>query len=316
MKRQPQLLPSLLLVAFVVLPATNTRACSSCGDTVHSDWESQGLTLETGLRLDLRYDFLNQTQIRSGTGTAHWPAGHEQELYTRNSYINVGLDYSVTPDWGVNLRVPYIDRDHSTWGTDGTDGGTSHGRQIGDIKLVGRYQGLLSEHNLGLQLGVKLPTGNTTETFRSGDIAGQPLDRGLQAGTGTTDVIAGVFYFGELSNKWSYFAAVNAQLPLNSHDHYRPGASVDLNAGVRYTGFKSFTPQIQVTPRVSAKDRLNEENDPDTGGTTVYVSPGVTVPITKNIKTYGFVQLPVYQNLNGYRLVPRWILSFGTRFEF
>lgn len=163
---------------------------------------------------------------------------------------------------------------------------------------------------------MKLPTGSSTETFRGGANAGQPLDRGLQVGTGTTDLIGGVFYFGDLKNNWSYFSAVTAQLPLNSHDHYRPGTSVDLNFGLRYTGFKSFTPQIQVSPRLSAKDRPGKAAGPDTGGTTVYVSPGVTVPITKNIKTYGFVQLPVYQNLNGYQLAPRWILSVGTRFEF
>jgi len=51
--------------------------------------------------------------------------------------------------------------------------------------------------NLGVQLGVKLPTGHygTAVNFNSGPNVGTPLDASLQAGTGSTDLIVGAYYY-------------------------------------------------------------------------------------------------------------------------
>lgn len=50
----------------------------------------------------------------------------------------------------------------------------SRNSSLGDVKFILSYQGLLPTHNLGVQLGLKLPTS-------------------LQAGTGSTDLIAGAY---------------------------------------------------------------------------------------------------------------------------
>ena len=42
-------------------------ACSACGCTLNSDWASQGLAASGGWRFDLRDDYFDQTQLRSGT---------------------------------------------------------------------------------------------------------------------------------------------------------------------------------------------------------------------------------------------------------
>ncbi|NVN92521.1 MAG: hypothetical protein HXX11_18255 [Desulfuromonadales bacterium] len=119
--------------------------------------------------MELRYDYLNQDQLRSGTGTIS-PATASQimtsagpqevEKYTENHYTTLGIDYSPNQDWGVTLQVPYIIRSHSTLGTasDGTtpgDGGGqygSHTSSLGDMKVIGRYQGFTKNHNFGVLL--------------------------------------------------------------------------------------------------------------------------------------------------------------------
>jgi len=40
------------------------------------------------------------------------------------------------------------------------------------------------------------------------------------------------------------------------------------------------------------------------------------VPVSKRASLYGFVQLPIYQNVNGVQLVPRYTASVGARFAF
>jgi hypothetical protein len=285
-----------------------------------SDWESQGLSSGTGLRFDLRYDSLNQNQVRSGTGVVGaWPVtGHEQELFTKNQYLTAGIDYSASPNWGLNLQLPYVDRSHATNGMafDGTDAGTSHTKSLGDVKLIARYMGLRAEGNTGLQLGLKLPTGSHTQTFSGGAIAGDPLDRGLQPGSGTTDAILGVFHFASLSQNWDYFGQATAQLPLNSSDGFKPGNALNVNAGFRYLGLDAIVPQIQVNARVSAKDSGVNASPDDSGGKTIYLSPGLSFAVGEKTKVYGFVQVPIYQNLNGYQLAPKTTFSLGTRFEF
>jgi hypothetical protein len=182
--------------------------------------------------------------------------------------------------------------------------------------VIGRYAGLSDEKNVGVQLGLKLPTGSYKKTFSGGAISGDPLDRGLQPGTGTTDVIVGAFRFAPVSQNWDYFAQAMAQLPLNSRDHYRPGNALNVNFGFRYMNFGGVFPQLQINGRVSAKDSGANATPDDSGGRTIYLSPGATVAITEKIKAYGFIQLPIYQNLNGYQLAPKYTVSVGTRFEF
>jgi hypothetical protein len=311
---------NFLLALMAAFPSSAVFACASCGCSLSSDWGSQGLSSGPGLRVDLRYDYLNQNQVRKGTSkVGTWPvAGHEQELFTRNRYLTAGIDYSWSDDWGVTVQLPHIDRAHGTNGLafDGTDAGTSHTRSIGDIKVVGRYMGLADEHNFGVQVGLKLPTGSHTRNFSGGAIAGVPLDRGLQPGSGTTDAILGAFKFGSLSQNWDYFVQATAQLPLKSRDDYKPGKSLNVDLGVRYMGLESVVPQIQVNARAVGKDSGANASPDDSGGRTVYLSPGVTFAVTDKVKIYGFVQLPIYQKLNGYQLAPKYTVSIGTSMQF
>ncbi|MFC5519895.1 hypothetical protein [Polaromonas jejuensis] len=316
MKKQTQ----CLLAFLAVLPSTAVFACASDGCSLSSDVDVEWLSSSNGFRFDLRYDYLNQNQIRSGTGTpAVFPVdGHEQELYTKSQTVTAGFDYRWNAYWSVNVQVPYLDRAHGTNGFafDGTDAGTSHTKSIGDIKVIGSYMGLSDEHNLGVQFGLKLPTGSYTQNFDGGPIAGQPLDRGLQPGTGTTDAIVGAFRFSPLSQNWNYFTQAIVQIPLNSRADYKPGKALNLNAGLRYLGFDKVVPQVQLNVKFLGKDSGANAAPDDSGGTTVYLSPGFTAPLTEKVKVYGSVQLPIYRKLNGFQLAAKYIFSVGTRVEF
>ena len=297
------------------LSLNQAMACASCGCSLSTDWQGQGITSSQGLHLDLRYDLVNQNQMRSGTGTAATSSATEQELYTRNHYTTVGIDYNWSETWGIQLQLPVIDREHATNGADGSTWSASHTQSLGDIKVVMRYASLENDI-LGLQFGLKLPTGSFTQTFSEGDAAGTQLDRGLQPGSGSTDAILGVYKSGSLSQNWDYFSQAMVQLPLNSRDDYKPGNALNLNLGFRYMGLESVMPQVQLNARVSAKDTGSQATPDDSGGQTLYLSPGLSVPVSNKLKLYGFVQLPVYQNLNGYQLAPKYTASVGMQLAF
>jgi len=315
---------------------TAVFACASCGCTLSSDWQSQGFTTQTGWSLDLRYDYLNQDQLRRGTGTISGSAAaaivnngdnQEVEKYTRNRYYTVGIDYSGSRDWGINLQVPYIERDHSTLGTNsdgytpGPDGGQYDSRtsSLGDIKLIGRYQGFSPQRNFGLLLGAKLPTGSHTQTGTSSDPGNPgpvPIDRGLQPGSGTTDVIVGAYYFSDLSQDWSYFVQSTYQSAVDRADQYRPGDGFNVNLGLRYLGFDRVRPQLQLNGRHVEPDAGANADTVSTGGTLLYLSPGIVVPVDKQTSVYAFFQMPVYQDVKGVQLAPRYTVSLGVHRAF
>jgi hypothetical protein len=344
--KQVKLVRALLhsVAAFIVVASTvllspgDARACASCGCTLNSDWENEQLSCTPGLKMDLRWDFIDQDQLRSGTKTINpvtasqlpdpQTGGTEEvEKYTVNNYFTLGIDYSTGSDWGVNVQLPWINRNHSTLGTasdgytPGPGGGqyNSHTSSIGDIKVLGRYQGLSPRHNIGILFGLKLPTGSYTDTGISTDPTAPgavPIDRGLQPGTGTTDAILGAYYTDGLSLNVSYFTQALYQKALDSREQYKPGEALNLTVGLLYSGFSNFSPLLQLNYRYIVHDEGDNADEVNTGGTLLYISPGITVAVTKQTSLYGFIQVPVYSDLTGVQLAPHYIASLGVHYSF
>jgi len=206
-------MPRLLLGAVIGalgLASPAAFACSSCGCTLSSDWDSQGFATQSGFRIDLRYDYIDQSQLRSGTDAVDHaeiplPQDREIEDSTINRYTTLGLDYSPNADWGVNAQVPYTNRSHTTFAEGETTLSSSNSSSIADVRVLARYQGFSPQHDTGIQFGLKLPTGSHDVRFATGTEAGNPLDRGLQPGSGTTDLLLGAYTFGTLSQNFDWF---------------------------------------------------------------------------------------------------------------
>ncbi len=219
--------------------------------------------------------------MRTGTGAVDrskfvFPQEREIEQGTINRYTTLGLDYSPNADWGINLQLPYIDRTHQTIAEGDTAVSSSRSSGIGDVRVLAHYQGFSPQHDVGIEFGLKLPTGRHDESFASGPQAGQPLDRGLQLGSGTTDLLLGVYKFGAINQDFDWFAQGIAQIALDSRDDYRTGASLNLNAGLRYMANPAFTPQLQINARVSRRDTGIEADVDNSGGALIDLSPGIT----------------------------------------
>jgi hypothetical protein len=307
--------------ALAILASRDADACSSCGCTLNSEWSSQGFGGAQGWRLDFRYDYFNQDQLRSGTGTVdrgglEIPNEREIQQKTVNHNYTALLDWGIDPDWGLNIQLPYFDRFHSTIAEGDTDISTSHSKSIGDIRVVGRYQGLSPDKSIGLQFGLKLPTGSINVKFNDGPQAGEPLDRGLQPGTGTTDLLLGGYTFGALSRDWDYFAEGLLQAPLNYRDEFKPGTGFNLSAGLRYMSLEHIVPQVQINMRTEGREKGANADIENSGATLVYLSPGISGHVAPGLLAYAFLQVPIYQRVNGFQLEPRYSVSAGLSYAF
>ncbi|HUO44696.1 MAG TPA: transporter [Burkholderiales bacterium] len=339
-----------LLLSATPLPAL---ACATCGCSLSSD-AAMGYSAAPGWRITAEYDYIDQSQLHSGTHSispsqvaAINDAGGDQEVEdnTTNRYFTVGISYAPNADWNFKLLVPYVDRSHTTYGSspnpltpDEISG--ANVSSLGDMKFIVSYQGFLPTHNFGVQLGVKLPTGNyggpnaddtgtvghNPVAFNSGPNAlnASPdnlLDTSLQAGTGSTDIIVGAYYYRAISQNfdafinWQYQSAVSEKLDQAGAD-FRPGDQSTVSFGVRYESDPELVPQLQVNLTRKSPDEGVLADTISTGGTVAYLSPGITIMLSHNVHVFGFLQVPFYSNLDGYQLFPHWTASVGASLAF
>ncbi len=318
-------------------------ACATCGCTLSAD-AATGYSSATGWRMNLQYDYIDQNRLRRGTHSAtpeqvvNSPAdpgadASEIEKQTINHYFTLGISYSPSANWSFNLLVPYVDRYHTTYGeqqapyssneTAADQISSAKFSKLGDIKLITNFQGLLPTHNFGLQLGIKLPTGKygTHTQFRDGPAAGEALDASLQAGTGSTDLILGAYFYKAVSQNFDAFINGQYQTPVahaqnDAGNDFKPGKYVTISTGLRYEAHVNWIPQVQVNFSHRSADRGALADEPDTAGTAVYLSPGITVRVLDRLHAYGFVQIPVYSKLDGYQLFPHWTATIGAAYAF
>lgn len=326
----------VISVALALLPLiamNDAIACAACGETLSKDWETQGVSTHPGITADLSYSYANQNQQRYGSGAASAPfisafqqanGGQEVEDYTVTRTTTASLNYT-SDTWGVNIQLPFVQRTHGTFGTVDLTGGSyssSSDNGIGDIRFIGRYTGFSADKTAGIIAGIKLPTGSTNANFSDGVT---PLDRSLQIGTGSTDLILGGFFTGTVAD-YGWFAQGTVQYAVATKSiggvDYRPGDAYSLNTGIRYAKFGAqFTPMLQLNYIHRQSDSgagagFDGLGNPITGGTLVYLAPGASVRVGGGTSVYGFIQLPVYQNVNSLQLSPRYTLTLGVKHSF
>lgn len=291
---------------------------------VDTQWSMQGITVTPGTRIDLHYEYINQNHLQNGRSrirVGQIPRDHD-EVHTVNRNFIGTVDHNFDEHWGIATTLPVVRRTHFHLqnNADGTQTPESWKfTEAGDLRLLGRYQFSAtetSEHTLGqggILFGVKLPTGS----FKVRNSDGALAERTLQPGTGTTDALVGAFWRQALPMKdLSWFVQGLVQLPFTTRENYRPGQRINLDAGMRYEATEKLGLLLQVNGLIRGRDSGAQAEREDSGGRSLFLSPGVSYALTKDVQVYSFLQLPLYQFVNGVQLVADRALVVGlsTRF--
>lgn len=316
--------PLYLLGALVAAPLTAAASCGSAFCTINTSWDAHGAWLEPGARFDLRYETIRQDQPRTGTrnvAVGEIPRDHDEVLTVNRNLLGT-LDYTFNQDWGMNVLVPMVERQHEHLQNDagGPVPESWQFTELGDVRVMARRRLATTEHaqatsvaTTGVNFGLKLPTGRTDVRNADGELA----ERTLQPGSGTLDAVLGAYYSEHLPlRSVSWFVQGLAQLPLDSHDDYQPGNRLGIDVGMRYDAGDRLGLLVQLNALLKAHDRGAQAEPEDTGGKFLFLSPGVSYAFTGQFQAYAFVQLPVYQNVNGVQLVPRYAFAMGANARF
>lgn len=262
----------------------------------------------------------------------------EADLHSTESLLSTSLllAYGLSENFTVGLRLPFVKRDDMREPPHHEEGG-GHGHEeesagveklgsasgIGDLVVFGQFRFLHWQHSdthAALLLGVKTPSGSTSEKSRGGE----KLEAELQPGSGSWDGIFGLSFTQnfspvtinsslvytvvtegtqdtDLGDVFNYNLAVSYRLPLGGGrkgDYFflgEGGIGVDLI--LEYNG------------QWRDKTRVGSRSDGNSGGSLGYISPGVRVLLGRHTSVNFSYGHPVVDALNGdqdnvdYRLV-------------
>jgi len=284
----------------------------ACGCGIFEVGNGSMLPAGPGGLLFFEWDYQNQNQNWSRHHKAPAEDNDDKALWT--SFYRFGLQYLFSTSWGMEVDFPFAHRyfrhDDGT-GTD-TNEATSW-TDWGDMRLRAIYTGFFQDMSLGVNAGLKVPTGNYTH---------DGADRDTQLGTGSTDFLLGGYYRMPLSadRNWNSFYQLDSTIPMFIRDQYRPGVELDASAGVNYQGFGIGTvmiaPFAQVLFSGRTSDRgANSAQPVASGYQRLFLSPGLEI-MKHPFMLYGDVEFPVWQNMRGNQLVADALFKLVLGFSF
>ena len=296
------------LLAGVLVPGA-AFACA-CGCGVFDVGTSSMFPTGAGGMAFLNYDYQDQNRNWSGTSSADAANNDDKKIETH--FVTLGVQYMFNRSWGAQLELPFDYRNYK--GVD--DDGNPVNRRWetpGDIRLKAVYTGFSEDLSSGLTLGLKLPTGSDS---RDADV----VDRDMQIGTGSTDLLFGGFHRARFGNSnWNWFGQAELDLPVLKTGDYRPGLEADAAAGVYYDGLSlgrvRISPVAQVIGSWRGRDNGAEADADNTGYQRVLLSPGIEFHLHP-VKLYADVEIPVYQNMNGNQLVAPALFKVSLSYMF
>lgn len=231
------------------------------------------------------------------------------------------LGYGVTSDLAIFAMLPYLDKELDLT-MPGGQRITRSASGIGDARIFARYTVFQkdmrgSNFRIAPFVGIKLPTGDDNDRDSFGRLP-QPL----QPGSGSWDPFGGV-----IATWQTLDYEIDAQLSYKANTEangFEFGDEFGLDASLQYrlwprelgAGVPGFLYGVVETNLVhQAKNRSGGVNDPNSGGTKLFLSPGLQY-VTKRWVLEAIVQLPVVQDLGGAALKDDYAVRAGFRVNF
>lgn len=307
--RVPLLGCSLVLLGLLTRSVFSDHGPTSSGGAL----TKSGRTLDEGhFELSLGFDFTNfedlddadieRRALKLDDDHAHfealdWSAVQMFELtYGISDSFQIGASIGIYR--GNDFREGSVHHDHHDPEVEIDDVGDIQG--LTDLWFTGKWQALTGPlGQLAPYAGIKIPTGRDDLVGHGG----HALEPSVQPGTGAFD-----FLFGT-----GYTFPVNARLDLHASGQYiwrmessqfKVGDRIDggIAAVFRLIEDAMSFPQVNLIGEVNVRHIFEEEEDGDeienSGGTVLFLSPGVQLAFNNRVSLAVVPQFPVVQDLN------------------
>ena len=312
MRLSPLLIFFGMFTAIGVAPSA--RACDACGCSLNARQTHRGSV--SGAMITTP----TATTLGKGRGTLGWlfehqrfnaiPAGDAHQLHHQGHEVHgkdheelytLSLGYGLRDNVDVFLVAPIVSKtsidveEHAVLGRKETATG------FGDLRLVGKYRFWQKGFDAALLLGLKAPTGETSDKNPSGKKFGPEQQPGSGSWDGTVGLTAskGLGPHLTLANALRYTTRGEGAQDETLGDvfHYNLGMSYALKPLGAHPNASLL---LELHHEWALRDHSREQDKVwDSGGTTILLSPGISVDLTDSLAAFWAMPIPLYQNLGG-----------------
>ena len=246
---------------------------------------------------------------------------HEQgrDAHDRKNDISnsIFFGYGITDALSINVQVPYVERRFKEVHEEEFLGEDEKSNGHGDSILLGKYKFYDKKFGIAAIFGFKVPTGAIDKRNK----AGEKFEPELQPGTGSLDYMLGISANKKINHLIILDGTVLYHLKTEGTQNYEFGDIVRVTTGVTLNvadGEKKPTLNLisEVISQFANKDKQDGETIRDSGGTTIFIAPGISSQLTKNLKTTLSAPVPVYQALGGIHQELDFNVLFSMSYSF
>ncbi len=323
---------SLFIIMFFVLvlglSVSDTQASCGSANCFLVTGTTEGIEKSGKLTVDFSYRWIPMDQVKTGSRDGGDPLtpkidfkngtidqNAHREVSTKNKLMQADVGIGVTERFSAMLSTPFFNlRTHEHADLPGGSPEEDDISGFGDIQLIGRYALWVStKHLLVGGLGIKTPSGKYKLLDHDGEI-NEPT---IQPGTGSWDGIVSVYHAYQLiPHQLDSFVSTSYQIATKNPLDYKMGNTFTVSYGASYRLSEKWTTSLQANLRNAPRDTFKGEEVPSTGGTSVYLTPGVRTQASPNTAIYTHIQWPLYQKVNEVNIVPRYQLIMGVSHAF
>lgn len=304
--------------------ATTSHADHGPGTSGGGASTQSGETLKPGkFAIELRTDYTEFESLSPSEIEAKAANAGGFDLLDRSFLSTVGVSYGVVENFQLGFSIGYYNavkaREAEFDPLSGeTEIVTFDPDGLTDLWLTGKYRlyrGPLG--SLAVLGGVKFPTGK----FDVKNSEGERVEPSATAGSGSYDGMLGLAYSRFVTSRLTLDASSQYTLRTET-DNFKLGDRVDAGVAFAYR----LTEDGERYPQVSAfaetnvrhlfKSEEGGERDQNTGGTVLFLTPGMRVGFTKHLSFTVSAPLPLWQDLNGTQLKTSYKINGGLTLSF
>ncbi len=237
--------------------------------------------------------------------------GRDIHNFDHDEFYHLALGYGVTDDLEVGVLMPIVQKTFLRV-EDGVVGRGDDAEGAGDLTLTGKYRVYKGVANLAVLGGVKFPTGDTAQT----GFDGKKLEPEEVPGTGSFDYLVGAAV-GKQVSRWTFGGDLLYNVKTRGAQGYEFGDVLRCDLATSYALREvGRFPQVRLTGELNAqfldKDKSRRGKVFDSGGQVFFLTPGISVDLTKQMTAFISVPVPVYQNRGGEHSEVKYGLMAGV----
>ncbi len=307
-----------LFVCSSVVMANHGPGASGGGSSTIS-----GETLKPGhFELTLREDFSKfehfseSAAIRRAEANGDFDALDHGFITTAEFAIGITKDFQISAGIGYFAGSEFVSADQDDGGE--VEVSRTNPDGLTDALLLAKYRFISGEPgNIAVIAGVIFPTGRADVHLANGE-ALSPTD---QPGTGRWGLPIGIAYSRFLTSNLTIDASALYTFRFEKDD-FKVGDRLDLGVALAYRitesvkQFPQYSAFVELNDVYLQKDQIDGQDDDNSGGNTLYVTPGARIRFNEHAALTVAPSIPIWQELNGDQGKVDFKLAVSVSFSF